>query len=68
MGKDIAIAAFFAIAIFVAIFGASFYLAAASCASQAAKMGFRYEWGAMQGCMIEPQPGKWVPLRNYRVL
>ena len=68
MGKDLAIMAAAAVALFVAIWGVSFYLAAASCASQAEKMGFRHDWGAMQGCMIEPKPGQWVPLKNYRVL
>ena len=68
MGKDLAIMAAAAVALFGAIWGGSFYLAYASCAGQAEKMGFRHDWGSVQGCMIEPKPGQWVPLRNYRVL
>lgn len=68
MGKELAIMAAIAVALFAIIFGSSFYLASASCASQAKKMGLRHDWGAMQGCMIEPKPGYWVPLANYRVL
>lgn len=68
MGKDLAILTAVGVALSVAIWGGTFYLAAASCASQAEKMGFRHDWGIMQGCMIEPKPGQWVPLKNYRVL
>lgn len=38
------------------------------CSNQADKMGMRSDFGPLQGCMIEHQPGKWIPLKNYRVL
>jgi prepilin-type N-terminal cleavage/methylation domain-containing protein len=39
-----------------------------TCERQAKLMGMRHDWGFFQGCMIEPKPGQWVPLKNYRVL
>lgn len=27
---------------------------------------FRTTWGPVQGCMIEPSPGVWIPADNYR--
>ena len=39
-----------------------------TCERQAKAMGMRHDWGFFQGCMIEPKPGQWVPLKNYRVL
>lgn len=68
MERDLAIGATLVAAVLAVIFGAAYYLASSSCESQAEKMGFRHDWGAMQGCMIELKPGQWVPLGNYRVL
>ncbi len=34
----------------------------------ALKSGMRHDWSFFQGCMIEPKPGQWVPMKNYRVL
>lgn len=39
-----------------------------TCVAKAKAMGFECSWGPFQGCMIETEPGKWVPLANYRVL
>lgn len=39
-----------------------------TCKQQSSLMGVRYDWGILQGCMIEPKPGQWVPLKNYRVM
>ena len=37
-----------------------------SCASQAKAMSFEHRWGPFMGCVVEYQPGKWIPLDNYR--
>ena len=39
-----------------------------TCESQAKLMNMRHDWSVFQGCMVEPKPGQWVPLSNYRVL
>lgn len=52
----------------VVCLGGPYIFQAYSCQSQAKLMGFRHDWGPLQGCMIEPTPGQWVPLKNYRVL
>lgn len=39
-----------------------------TCEKQAKLMNMRHDWSLFQGCMIEPKPGQWVPLKNYRVL
>lgn len=39
-----------------------------TCERQAKLMNMRHDWSIFQGCMIEPKPGQWVPLKNYRVL
>ena len=46
----------------------AFSLPAFSCRQKAAMMNMRHDWGPIQGCMIEPTPGQWVSLNNYRVL
>ena len=38
------------------------------CHAQAEKMGFGCEWSPVAGCMIESKPGKWIPLKRYRVM
>lgn len=38
-----------------------------SCSSRASKMGKTSSYGPIQGCMIEYQPGFWVPIDQYRV-
>lgn len=58
-------------AIVVAIIGiliASLIGPAYTCEKQAKMMNMRHDWSLFQGCMIEPKPGQWVPLKNYRVL
>jgi prepilin-type N-terminal cleavage/methylation domain-containing protein len=55
----------------VAIIGiliASLVWQAYTCERQAKLMNMRHDWGVVQGCMIEPKPGQWVPMKNYRVL
>jgi len=39
----------------------------AGCTSIAERMGFRSDYTVLTGCVIEPTPGQWVPLKNYRV-
>jgi hypothetical protein len=39
-----------------------------ACKQRSSLMGVRYDWGVLQGCMIELKPGQWVPLKNYRVM
>lgn len=58
-------------AIVVAIIGiliAASVGSAYTCERQAKMMNMRHDWGLFQGCMIEPKPGQWVPMKNYRVL
>ncbi len=58
-------------AIVVAIIGiliAALVGQAYTCERQAKLMNMRHDWSIFQGCMIEPRPGQWVPLKNYRVL
>ena len=50
------------------VFATFFVTSGYGCESQAKKMGVNHDWGFFQGCMIEPKPGQWVPLKNYRVL
>lgn len=52
----------------VAVFASGYWASANSCANQANMMGMRHDFGLFQGCMIEHKPGKWIPLKNYRVL
>jgi len=51
----------------IAIIGAELWFYRYSCKSQAALMDMPYSWGIVQGCMIRSK-GKWVPLKNYRML
>lgn len=38
-----------------------------SCGSRAEKMGFRGDWGPIQGCMVKVDR-QWIPIESYRVL
>ena len=37
-----------------------------TCDSVTTKMGVRGAYKVETGCMIEAQPGQWIPLENYR--
>jgi hypothetical protein len=39
-----------------------------ACERQATFMGMRHNWNFFHGCMIEPKPGQWIPIGNYRVM
>lgn len=52
----------------IAITFASVYSATITCEAKARAMGKNHEWGLLQGCMIEVEKGRWVPLENYRAL
>jgi hypothetical protein len=45
-----------------------YMLESATCSNKAGIMEMKHSYGMLQGCMIEHRPGKWVPLKNYRVL
>lgn len=46
---------------------ASYALGEYTCTSRAEKMGFKSDWGPVQGCMIKT-PAGWVPIDAYRVV
>lgn len=56
------------VAAIIGIIAAIFVGPPYACKTQANLMGMRHNWSFFQGCMIEPKPGQWVPLNNYRVL
>lgn len=35
------------------------------CSVKAEQMQMESHWGFWEGCMIEVQPGKWIPLDSY---
>jgi prepilin-type N-terminal cleavage/methylation domain-containing protein len=39
-----------------------------TCSAKGKAMGLRTDWGPIQGCIIEHEPGQWVPLENFRAL
>lgn len=38
-----------------------------SCSAKARKMGFHFDYGLMQGCMIRVE-SQWVPIESYRTV
>lgn len=56
------------VVVVTAIFAGIYILSDFTCSNQADKMGMRSDYGPLQGCMIEHQPGKWIPLKNYRAM
>ena len=36
-----------------------------SCSSRAEKMGFKSDWGPMQGCMVKTKD-RWLPIESLR--
>lgn len=49
------------------LMGLAFWLAAATCSSQASKMELQHSWGPLQDCMIHVD-GKWMLLDSYKVV
>jgi len=39
-----------------------------TCDAQTKDIGFNHYYNWIGGCMIEPKPGQWVPLNNYRLI
>lgn len=56
-----------AIAFLIVLLTASISSVPFACESKAKKMGVNYDWGLIQGCMVEVKQGQWVTLNNYRV-
>ena len=44
------------------------FLDSVMCKSKSAQMGMNHSWGMLQGCLIEYEPRKWIPIQNYRVV
>ena len=51
----------------LAIIFAAPYWAKKDCETKANRMQMNYDWRLIGGCFVEPKPGIWVPLNNYRV-
>ena len=45
-----------------------FYLAKLECSQRWENSGMEYEYGVIQGCVIQLKDGRWVPAENYREL
>jgi len=59
--------AFIAVAIVIGILAGIYALIDPPlCAGMAREMGMPHQWKFWTGCMIEPEPGKWVPLDKWR--
>lgn len=58
-----------ALLICIAFFGAVIYFSVwfteATCNAKTADIGFDHRWDIMSGCMVEVEPGQWIPLENY---
>jgi len=39
----------------------------ANCNAATASIGFPHRFDFWAGCMIEPKPGQWIPLENWRL-
>jgi hypothetical protein len=39
----------------------------AACSSKAGKMGFKSDYGPVQGCMIQVEK-HWIPIESYRTI
>jgi hypothetical protein len=50
----------------VALFGTAVGLANMQCEQQTASIGYNHKFGIFSGCMIETEPGIWIPLTNWR--
>lgn len=51
----------------VLIIGLAYTFGPPFCRAPAEKMGIDHDWGFWSGCMVEIEPGKWVPLETYRL-
>ncbi len=53
------------VALLVCIVGGSIAMDTATCSAKTADIGFNHQWSFWGGCLIEVQPGQWIPLENY---
>jgi hypothetical protein len=47
---------------------AAYSIQGRQCEARARMMGFPHDYGWLTGCMIEHQPGRWIPSERYRVI
>lgn len=50
----------------IAILLAAIVLAPFKCAAKWERSGMATEWGPIQGCMVEVEPGRWLPDERVR--
>lgn len=46
--------------------GLAFTVAAPTCHASTASMNIESRWGLLEGCLVEVEPGNWIPLENYQ--
>ncbi len=49
------------------LFGGIFGVQYLKCVASTAEIGFPSKYAIFSGCLIEPVPGQWIPLENYRM-
>lgn len=49
------------------VVGLSYVIALPPCEAKAKRMGLRYEYGLLEGCMVKVD-NRWIPLDSYRVV
>jgi hypothetical protein len=52
--------------VLVLILGGALWLDLKVCDASTAGIGFPHTWSVWSSCMIEPTPGQWIPLKNWR--
>ena len=63
--KDLIITILILLLVITLFVGITALTESATCYSQTRDIGFAHRWGLMSGCMIEVNPGQWIPLDNY---
>lgn len=51
----------------VLLFGGIFGVQYLQCTASTVDIGFPSKYGIFSGCLVEPVPGTWIPLENYRM-
>lgn len=54
--------------IVAAAIGLGYLLGNAQCNAQTIGIGFPHRYDFWGGCMVEPNPGQWLPLENWRLI
>jgi hypothetical protein len=57
---------FWIVLVIAILFGLIIWMSVGICNAQTLNIGFPHTYNIMGGCLVQPNPGQWIPLENWR--